>query len=886
MKVAKVVFPQVWSEGYDYLCDNTVNIGDIVLVPIRNTNTLGVIFEIFDDSENTSLSDNTNHSLYPHQSVNNHQSSSSISNIKLKHVFKVLHTSLFNSEHISFLITISRFNFTTLGSSLKLFLSTDFIKYLSSSSISTQPNNSTNNNPSSLPVYFIYNNNIYTVESFITKHSQKTLVSQNSKSQLLTVDFLSQAKLDSFTYLTSDQLHAADQITQYIHPISPANSSAKLLLEGATGSGKTEVYLESITRILNQYKNSQPPHGSSTTTSSTTTSLQENSTITQPSSSVDSISYTSHSSSNTSLKILILLPEVSLSYSFIERFIKHFNIPPLVWNHKTSATGKRSILDWACDPSSSGILIGTRSSLFLPFRNLKIIIMDEEHDLSYKQSDSLRYHTKSCIETMSKLYGTKCIYVSATPSFDLLIDSSCLHIKLTRAQQHGHAKIVIADMNYKPSKPVNQNTNLSQTSPRSSSNTTSNHISLPLSPTVIKPTKRELFEQSLLSPLTINYMRETLSRQELSMLFINRKGFASVIMCYSCKLRLVCKYCSVGLVYYKPSSAPSHLDTSLSSQSHNHNTHSALALCHYCGYTKQITDRCSCGNPWTFSGTGIDHIESIVQKLFPDARTCTVSSDIGKQELSDIYKRIYNHDIDIIIGTQMLIQGHHIPHLTFIAILDCDFSLAMPYYNASEHTYQMLTQARGRAGRDILPGTCLLQTYSPHNPMIEHFQHEQLAEWKQLALADRLRYNWPPYCKLLSIIIESTSQAMLKAYTQTIQLQLYTLLKTHTDFTEVTLNSITSVTPPSPSCNTPVSSSSTSTQLNNQSLSTQSPNTIQILGPTPSPINKLKGKHRNRFLIKYNDFEQVHNIIQIWLKKTPTPAKIKLIIDNLPENFT
>lgn len=699
MFIARVVFAQAWSDEYDYYCDSNIMPGDLVQVSLKNKSVYAVVFDVYETDQE----------------------------LDIKHVEMIKKERFLEQKHLDFIQFVAQQNFVKLGSVLKLMIHKDYLK-------------------PELPVYAQDDHGVHTIDSYIQQNTYQTMLKNLKDKNLHSVRFEDKYQDNIAEYLTGDQQACVERVYRSYQHAEQNDwmEHEKFLLQGATGSGKTDVYLEIIGKVFKHlFVRKQTG------------------------------------------KMLILLPEVSLTYAFVERVAKRFGIAPMLWNHKTSDAAKRAIYYWSKDPDQSGILLGTRSSIFLPFANLRCIIMDEEHDNSYKQSQGLRYQTRYCVEKMSVIHNAMLIFASATPSFELLADDKCKRLQIERQQQHGHAEIKLVDMTD---------------------------------------------EKSIISDDLKRLMQERLDRNEMTMLFLNRKGYASTVMCYSCKTKLACRYCSVSLVYYK----------------------AGTALCHYCGYNVKMSDRCPCGNVWSLGGTGLERIESLVHEMFPKARVAVVHSNLGKQALAKIYKDMQSGKIDIVIGTQMLIQGHHIEHLTLIGILDCDFSLAMPYYNAAERTYQMLTQARGRPGRGSLPGICVIQTYNPNNPMIAHFYKQTFDQWLQQALHERAKFLWPPYVQLLSVVMQSTDFTLLSAYVKQMSNELRELLK-QARWNKVCVNKI------------------------------DGDSDIYVLGPTPSPVMKMKGYYRYRFLIKYHHSEQVRQFIDAWIQNTP--RKIKVILDNHPEDF-
>lgn len=729
--IASVVFPQGWCKFYDYSVPAEIlesgivlSVGSVVKVNLRQKESIGVVFNIVSDDNNKGAITE-----------------------KLSPILSVLSYKIPESV-IGLVKFVAEQNFVSWGSALKLvsgkFLTADL---------------------SPLPVYAkdkvgTDESDVYTIEKLNQHFAHNTWKKALKDGKLSITNFKQEACDHPFTYLTPDQEIIANKLEHALDGL--------FLLEGSTGSGKTDVYLEVIGRRLFQaFEKGQ------------------------------------------SGKILILVPEISLTTSFLNRFKKRFGLEPLIWHHKTSETARKSIFAWALDSQDSGVIIGARSALFLPFANLKMIVMDEEHDSTYKQGEGIRYNSKECVEFLSQQLNIPTVFVSATPSLEYFLkgDSDTkryTHLKIERQQQHGHAKVEIVDMR--------KEKNAQSSASRQASGWLSNR--------------------------TVECLKENFKKGEMSMLFLNRKGYSPLVVCAKCGNRVLCPSCSVGLVFYK----------------------SGEVKCHYCGYYRKLEVNCGvCTTPeqkaqdnypstWIFVGPGIERLAQIVQELIPEAKIATASSDITKAELIDLHDRINKNDIanriDILIGTQILAQGHHIERLSFVCIVDCDFGLGSADYQASERTYQMLTQVRGRAGRGDIPGHCILQTFCPDHPLIQHFAKGELEAWLPIALEERKTFHWPPYCNLLAIIIESNSQNFAQAFAQSIKKELQSM--------------------------------SAKLEVAN----------IELLGPTPAPVFKLKQSFRYRFLFKYHNFKEIEPIVSHIIEKYGSKQKnVKILIDNLPESF-
>ena len=431
------------------------------------------------------------------------------------------------------------------------------------------------------------------------------------------------------------------------------------LLDGVTGSGKTEVYLEAVAETLRGQR-----------------------------------------------QALVLLPEIALSIQFLERFAARFGVKPAVWHSELTPAQRRETYR-AVAEGRADVVVGARSSLFLPFPNLGLIVVDEEHESAFKQEDGVMYHARDMAVVRAKFSACPAVLVSATPSLETVENAaSGRYKKLDLPARHGGASM-----------PSMRAVDLRA-----------------------DPPERGKF----LSPKLITAMRETLGRGEQAMLFLNRRGYAPLTLCRTCGHRISCPHCSAWLV--------------------EHRSHARLS-CHHCGHTIAKPAKCaSCEaeNSFVPIGPGVERIAEEVAELFPETAALIMASDIitGPAQAADAASRIERREVGIIIGTQMVAKGWHFPHLTLVGIVDADLGLAGGDLRAGEHTVQMLHQVSGRAGRAEAPGTVLLQSFAPDHPVIAALLSGNLPEFLLQESALRRPGNWPPFGRLAALIISAADERL------------------------------------------------------------------------------------------------------------------------------
>lgn len=428
------------------------------------------------------------------------------------------------------------------------------------------------------------------------------------------------------------------------------------LLHGITGSGKTEVYMEIIASVISQGK-----------------------------------------------QVIMLIPEIALTYQTVLRFYRRFGDRISILNSKMSQ-GERYDQSLRAKNGEIDIIIGPRSALFTPFQNLGLIIIDEEHEGSYKSETVPKYHAVDVAIERARLTNSSVLLGSATPSLES-------YLRATK----GDGKLYTLTRRAKEAEP----------------------------PTVwIVDLREELKKKnkSIFSEKLRQLIQDRLDKKEQIMLFLNRRGYAGFISCRSCGYVVKCPHCDVSLT--------SHRD--------------GRAICHYCGYEDRLPTLCpSCGSKYIAAfGTGTQKVEELVKREFPQARVLRMDTDTTKNKGGHeaILKAFAEHKADILVGTQMIVKGHDFPKVTLVGIIAADLSLYTGDFRASERTFQLLCQAAGRAGRDVLPGEVVIQTYHPdHYSVLTAAEGDYQAFFEQEMLYRRLM-QYPPAAHILLALITSKEE--------------------------------------------------------------------------------------------------------------------------------
>ena len=541
--------------------------------------------------------------------------------------------------------------------------------------------------------------------------------------------------------LNEEQQSAADTIAEAINK----NEFSVHLLDGITGSGKTQVYFDSALRAYNKGKS-----------------------------------------------VLMMMPEIALTAQFMDRFEKRFGAPPVVWHSNLTAARRREI--WrGVALGKIKMVVGTRSALFLPWQNLGLIIIDEEHDTSYKQEDMGNYHARDMAILRAKIANFPVVLASATPSMETMYNIALGKYKRLRLMSRfGGATLPhIETIDMRTQHPESYKIN--------------------------KDDEEEV--SGNLSPQLCEEIAQTLANKKQVMLFINRRGFAPIVQCKKCGWVAQCPDCSVAMNYHK---------------------HIGKLLCHMCGKTEPLYDKCpQCGNSVSMRGAGLEKIEQEISVKFPNAKTALVSSDtiMSRESLERLVHKMENGEIEIVIGTQILAKGHHFPNLTLVGVVDADMGLFGTDFRAGEHTFQQLFQVAGRAGRGEFPGRVLLQTYQPEHPVIRAICAGNRDEFMFSDMDSRRAAKMPPYGQLIAVIVEADKEQTLKNY-----------------------------------C----------TQLSNV---TPVFNGGKIMGPIAAQIYQIRNWYRMRFLVAGDVRANLQPVVRAWLDKVKQPANVRVKIDVNPQSF-
>ena len=437
------------------------------------------------------------------------------------------------------------------------------------------------------------------------------------------------------------------------------------LLTGVTGSGKTEVYLEAIAECIRQGRQS-----------------------------------------------LVLLPEIALSAQWLDRFRRRFGVAslargemcPALWHSELSSRTRRDT--WrAIAEGEAPVVVGARSALFLPFPDLGLIIVDEEHETAFKQEDGVIYHARDMAVVRARLAKASCVLVSATPSLETLTNAETgRYAHLHLSERHGSAGLPVVE-------PIDLRSH---------------------------PPERGRF----LSPLLIEAVKDTLARGEQAMLFLNRRGYAPLTLCRSCGHRMRCPNCTAWLVEHRAQ---------------------RRLQCHHCGHAEKLPEQCpECAAQGSLTpvGPGVERVLEEVEALFPDARRIVMASDTiaGPAAATAAAEAIAARQVDLIIGTQIVAKGWHFPHLTLVGVVDADLGLAGGDLRAAERTLQLLHQVSGRAGRAEAPGKVMLQTFSPDHPVMRALVSGDVAAFMAEEAAGRRPGHWPPFGRLAALIVSSEDE--------------------------------------------------------------------------------------------------------------------------------
>lgn len=515
-----------------------------------------------------------------------------------------------------------------------------------------------------------------------------------------------------------------------------SNGFSVTLIDGVTGSGKTEVYFEAIEKALSVHR-----------------------------------------------QVLVLLPEITLTGAWLKRFEKRFGVKPACWHSDLTPKVRRETWQ-AVVNGTARVLVGARSALFLPFQQLGLIIVDEEHDASYKQEEGVIYQARDMAVVRGQINQVPVLLASATPS----LETYC------NVTQGKYGRVVLPERFSEASLPEIQ---------------------------LVDMRTKEKGQTGFLSPALRLAMAQTLEEGSQTLLFLNRRGYAPMRLCKACGEKMKCPHCSVFLTEHH---------------------HPPRLMCHQCGYSIHLTDRCpACGEKDCFisCGPGVERIHEEALEIFPQARIEVITSDTisSAKAFESLSERLLGQEIDILIGTQMLAKGHNFPDLTLVGIVDADFGLTGGDLRAAERTFQLLQQVSGRAGRSLKKGRALLQTYSPQNLVIQALAQNDRNVFMQAEIEARSLLNMPPFGRLAAVIISSAQEAVC----------------------EKAARALIKRAPFMPG--------------------------VEFLGPVAAPLYQLRGKYRYRILIKSNKTIHLQKILRTWLASVKMPSIVTVRVDIDPYNF-
>jgi len=716
MKKAQVLFPVNVPEAFDYSlpADITARPGDFVFAPIGKQMKLGVVWGVADDDGQRSLKD--------------------IAQVKL--------TRPLSDDMLKFIDWTAQYNCVSAGLVLRMVMRS--YKALDPSPIVTQfsPSGELPRNMSAARQAILDNGGPFPARaSEIAERagiSSGVVRSFEKAGGLIAASLPVDGAFDvpDTNYggmtLTPAQEQAAKDL---IHQVSRREFNVSLL-DGVTGSGKTEVYFEAVAEAL---KNGG--------------------------------------------QVLVLVPEIALTQAGMTRFKARFGVEPAPWHSQLGDAPRRRVWREVAHGRAQ-LVVGARSALYLPFSNLRLIVVDEEHDTSYKQEEGVIYNARDMAVVRGKIANHSVVLASATPSLESLVNA--------RIGRYAH--IILPERPGAVTLPDINLVDLKDHPPEKG-----DYISAPL----------------------IEATQVVLTRGEQAMLYLNRRGYAPLIICQNCGEKLKSPDTDSWLVEHRST---------------------GRAMCHQTGFSMRMPKACpECKVQDTLVpvGPGVERVAEEAARHFPGAKIEIFSSDTAGNpaEIKARMTRMEGGEIDILIGTQMVVKGHNFPKLTFVGVVDGDLSLAGGDPRAGERTYQTLVQVAGRAGRADKPGHALIQTHQPDHEALIALAAGDRDRFIAAELSLREALILPPYGKLAAIIISGPDKAKAEAFAK----------------------KVVSLAPKADG--------------------------IEILGPSEPPIGRLRGLYRRRILIQSEAMVNLSKYMRIWRKKIAPPHKYKVHIDIDPQSF-
>ena len=534
--------------------------------------------------------------------------------------------------------------------------------------------------------------------------------------------------------LTQDQRMAMEKILPYVK----RGEYRCFLLHGVTGSGKTEVYLRTVSEVMARGK-----------------------------------------------QAIVLVPEIALTPLLVKRFRSRFGDAVSVI-HSALSEGERFDVWRRARSGDLSVVIGARSAVFAPLENLGLVVVDEEHESSYKQNEAPCYNARDSAVVLGTIYGCPVLLGSATPSLE------------------SYANAIRGKYEY---------------------------LSLPARVGTSRLPDVELVDmknvnESVFSPRLKNALVENFSRGEQSILFINRRGFSSFLVCGDCGELFRCPNCSITLTFHKK-------DNSIK--------------CHYCGIRQEFENTCiHCGARYMGKGLGTQKVEEQVKTILPDARVFVMDRDYtrGKTKLLDLYRRLESGGVDVLVGTQMVAKGHDLPGVTLVGILSADHMLGVPDFRSGERTFQVLTQVAGRTGRGTRPGTVILQTYNPDHPSVKFAVTHNSSGFLEEELELRRSLDQPPFSRFISLRVNGLDEEKTRDFAERMK-------RTAERF-----------------------------------LLKLPPGSLRVLGPSEAPIYKLRNRFRWQIIIASGNLGLLRSYASALYDSLKKHASgIKLVVDVDPYDF-
>ena len=534
--------------------------------------------------------------------------------------------------------------------------------------------------------------------------------------------------------LNPDQAAAARRLGEAID----RRAFQPILLDGVTGSGKTEVYLEAAAHLLRREPEAQ---------------------------------------------VLILLPEIALTQAVIRRIADRFGAEPAEWHSNVPPPQRRQVWE-GVQSGRARIVVGARSALFLPFVDLRLIVVDEEHDGSFKQEQGIVYHARDLAVARANQGKAVVVLASATPSLETLSNAETGRYDWVRlAARHGAAVLPELDL-----------------------------IDLRATP----PDKGRW-----LSPPLVEAMVETLARGEQTLLFLNRRGYAPVVLCRACGERMTAPDSDSWLVEHR---------------------YTGRLVCHLTGFSMPKPTHCpACGaaDSLVSIGPGVERIAEEAAERFPEARIAVFSSDTVPDATSarELVRAMAEGEIDILVATQAAAKGHNFPNLTLVGVVDADLGLKGGDLRAAERTFQLLIQAAGRAGRSDRPGRALLQTWLPEHPVMQALKVMDRDAFTQAESEGRSAMGLPPYGRLAALILSSADPEALDRIAMELARRIPTADR------------------------------------------------VEVYGPADAPLALVRGRRRKRFLVRADRDVDIQAYLRAWLVDLKVSASVRLRVDVDPYSF-